>query len=643
MSDAQELERLLRKPGDREGAERLLSKGRPAAAPSEDPEAAVNRTITAGNAVPSNLAGPDPNDPSYRAARVITEEQAAREAAEPGWIDRIRSGLRDRLGGDAMGRLGRVLGNPMGPAVGAAAELNRGIADKFANRDMPPRGPESGDGIRQPTSFSRDPAQVPPPQPPIAEAPGTGTGTRIEQSNPYTPTGAPPAQQPTDNELALMRSGAVGILPEKQAAADQAKATLRAGLGRIDNLSDQMAAGAMAEQDAYRKIALANAQDAHDRDRFLADRNQAFEQYNAKMREAADISQWKGGVGGKLAAGLGMIIGGMGGMKAAKLTADNINASIDREMSAQQKTFENRAHMSQQVRAQWEDAYKIFGDAQSARLAVQTTQLDAAKNYFLSMQGLAKTEDQKMRLAEAVDNIDMHVADLRQQQAEGWAKSYYAIQDERRKRAEAAAQRGHAEALEERRSIRDFNQRKDLKQMEIDAGKYEHRAAANAAAQRAQTEEDKSLYRLMKAREKIDPVIEKAATLRKDLRGVNGEDVPGFGITAGGVDMIPYGIGRRLLSDEGQHNRQIVESYTDIVNKAMSGTAIPDKEYLRRIKSLIGSGKASEIREGINQFDELLQSERDSMNSGFSDDVVSKYEERRAKYRDERKRQPAAK
>lgn len=99
-----------------------------------------------------------------------------------------------------------------------------------------------------------------------------------------------------------------------------------------------------------------------------------------------------------------------------------------------------------------------------------------------------------------------------------------------------------------------------------------------------------------------------------------GKELPGFNP----VDSL---LPTALVSQEGQQLRQAVASFANVLLKTRSGAAVTDPEQ-RRFMEELGTGKlmsSSRLRQGIQQMQSLLDSEKRNVAAGVSGDVLDAY------------------
>lgn len=598
------------------------------------------------------LQGPDPSDPSYvdhtkrNAVQSFLEDdvdplaQKVRDkAASLDWRDIASKGLK--YAGQGLGYL-----SPMG-AGAAAMDLNSAASSQYADRDNPPTqgsmppgtkpGPQSG--AVGPQNQVAPPAQANPES--VSETP-LAPLTPATQVAGQMPPGAPPrraqggpASQPGMGDLdrARLMAGDVGVTQEMSDAIAQAHDTMRSGMAAQDERKKTIEADLSAEAEARRNVAFAEQEKAKRVNAFLQQRMADEERMRAELSRAAVINPnaYMEQFDGVLGAAMGAILMGFGNNSATRMMAANINANIDRNIDAQVKTYQNKLGMSRELRAQWDARMASLGDIEQAKLSAKIQDVDMAKSYFAGHMNIAKTDDAKQRIAEAANALDMKSAELRQQMAQTVAQSRYKLIHEREVAARAAAARQNAQQLEAARRHEDmaFKSRMLDKQLQNRIDVAGMRGPSGTVTRGQSIDAAK----LAKQRAEIDPMIEQASRVGADLEGVEGDSVPGYGLTKDrALSAVPV-IGQNLMSSEGVHNQQLVGMYTDMVNKAITGATATDREQLRRLKNMIASGDREAIMEGIQNFNTYLVEKKASINAGYDPSIVSTYEQRRQGYR----------
>jgi len=558
--------------------------------------------------------------------------------------DRRQAALKEHNSSFLSRALGGLAPLPVQAAMGAST-INKGLESKFGSLDMLPKGPGAeeappqGEGGhpawgnpqaqsgQRPVASGSAPTAVP-----AQGAPGGGGGSG----------GGPAAPSMSDEARAKMAAGDVGVRPELQSAADASKKTLadaqNSMQGRINGMEDAM----LEQREAGRRVAAAENDKARELNARLSQRMADADEMHARLKQRADIdpnAYWKshpmGEAGGRISATFGLFMSNLAGPEYAQRYSDNLNKNIDRFVDTQAKSYQNNLGMSRERRAEWDDRMRLFGDIEQAKISAKMQDLEAAKSYFNSNMSLAKTDEAKMRLATAADAIDMKLAESRQEMAEKVSQQQYKIIDEREKRARAAAAAAAAQARAEKRSDLEHDRKKELLQMSLDSkegiASMRHGGGAGGVGGGAGLTPKQRLDFVKNYGTEISD-SDQAMTVINRAEGAMSkyrpdQQVPGFG-TRDVVASKFQGVGldKWLMSDAGFENRQNVMSAVFARIKQLSGSSYTDKELVKQAEAMIGSGKASQVQQGIAALRELEQQHRDGVEAKYHPSIVQEYQ-----------------
>lgn len=104
-------------------------------------------------------------------------------------------------------------------------------------------------------------------------------------------------------------------------------------------------------------------------------------------------------------------------------------------------------------------------------------------------------------------------------------------------------------------------------------------------------------------------------------------DIPGWGASSV-LEYIPFGLGRKAMSEEGATLRQKVDVLKNTLLKIRSGAAVTPPEFERAMKEIEGAKDDKGLMRGLQMFATAYNSKMDNAEAGTSPEAVNLYRQR---------------
>lgn len=582
-----------------------------------------------GGPLPDNIAPPEEWTEHGKAiAPFIGNGRDVVIREEPSDFDkgvaRVKKGA-----GDLAGRVADFVKKNPGVLVSPGIALGQAAVDHYSTRDNPGGSNSGGQSPRSMQSFERDqrPSSSNIPTVDVNDLPDAAGGhpTVNVMDLPDAPgTGGPrgpggPALPPKPGDRA-------GI---EQSIYDSADAYRSAAIGARGAIEGFQAKGMAAADDMRLYASKAAEQEAVRARRLESMLNQRMAQESEmrqRLMERADIKEQP--IGAKLAAGLGLLIAGFGGLEAVKMVSQSISEKARLDAENQARSFQQNLAISKQDADAWRERFAVAGDIEGAKLSAIRQNLEGARNYFASQVDLAKNEDQKFRIQSAALAMDKEVAEIDQKQREMSHARNQRMYDqavaEQKAAASAAANRAYAERklLEERAWKEKMQDRENAHEMGKAALSARLRGGDSAAAASGMRPEQyqRAVERYGKLQGEYDSVGYSVQKLEKLLGDVNGWDVPGQGFFGSRVPDA-------LTSDRGLELRQTVDDAVSQLVLMRSGKAASDKERESLKKIVVGDGSKQSMMNGLQHLKGELRSLMEQKERSFPAPLRRSYHE----------------
>ncbi len=431
--------RLLLQQGDPTEAARLKAIGMPSptAGPASWESQAASPRPYGGE--PDNIRGPKPGNPGYEEKNSVDEQGNVNPS--PGLIDKIRkkfSGIASRDISEAKKDESKAVTAEKVASNAAAAE---GQPQPQAQQ-MQQDGGQAPQEDRQ--NWWDNPQQ---PVSPGARSGPSGNRFDVERA-----------------KLAAGDTGSLSSMPSMKQAYESTRDSLTGGAKEYDRIKRDEEMALTAQLQARREVQQAEEAKAQEHREFLQSRMDDEEDLRTRLAQSATINpdRYREEHPGRIAAGMfGMLLTGLGGGDSSAI-ANRLQKRISQDIDAQAKTFENNLGMSKEVRAQWDARMATLGDIHNAKISAKMQGVEAAKDYLVGKAQITKTQDAKMRVQEMVSNLDMKMADMRNELASNVSKQGYHLLEKKDAEARSVGNRAHSEQREDRHRAEDAQLKQDM-------------------------------------------------------------------------------------------------------------------------------------------------------------------------------------